>query len=725
MSDEPEIVSRGLYYTHVRVDPADENRVYAVASRLQVSLDGGHTFRRISPSTHVDFHALWIDPTDPDRIWQGQDGGVAVSYDRGATWEPIRNLPIAQFYQVNADDRQPFYRVGGGLQDNGTWVGPSRTREPAGILEDDWRMISFGDAYWLQFHPDDPDLMLSESQGGAIVRTHYETRQQEDVSPQPRRNDGGPVGDLEYRFNWDAPIVASPFDGPNGSRAIYFGGNVVFKSTDFGETWEVISPDLTTNDPAKQGPAGGPIWHENTTAEYHTTIISLAESPAQPDGQGVLWAGTDDGNLQVSRDGGATWTNVIGNVPGLPRVSPVSHVEPSATAAGTAYAAFDRHMFDDLAPHLYKTTDFGASWTKLPTDGIPERAWVHVLREDPTNPDLLYAGTELGLFASWDGGRHWSELDAANLPTVPVHDLVIQPREDDLVVGTHGRAMYIFDDLTPIQQWTPEIAAAPAHLFPVRPATRFPVRFTRYGLGDEELTSPNPPYGALISYSLAEEIETPEKPAMSDEGEMGETAMAGGAEGDQGAGMAAKKDQDRIRLEILDADGTVVRTVEQKKLPTEQGVNRVAWDLTYDGPTKRKPAEGGGEEEEFWGPERGPTALPGTYTVRLTVDGTSYETPVEVRLDPLVDASPEALRASFRMASELTDLKTRDQHRAARPRRGGGGERRPPGARQAAGPGGAGGARRDLDGAGEGGEGADRAAGRRRRASPSGASGRR
>ncbi len=666
--DEPEIVSRGLYYTHVRVDPMDENRVYAVASRLQVSIDGGHTFKRISRTTHVDFHALWIDPTDPDRMWQGQDGGVAVSYDRGATWEPIRNLPIAQFYQVNADDRQPFYRVGGGLQDNGTWVGPSRTREPAGILEDDWRMISFGDAYWLQFDPDDPDLTLSESQGGAIVRTHLETRQQEDVSPQPRRNDGGPVGDLEYRFNWDAPIVASPFDGSNGRRSIYFGGNVVFKSPDFGETWEVISPDLTTDDPAKQGPAGGPIWPENTTAEYHTTIISLAESPVQ---QGVLWAGTDDGNLQVTRDGGATWTNVVGNVSGLARFSPVSHVEPSATAAGTAYAAFDRHMFDDLAPHLYKTTDFGATWKRLSTDGIPERAWVHIVREDPTNPDLLYAGTELGLFASWDQGRHWSELDAANLPTVPVHDLVIQPREDDLIVGTHGRAMYIFDDLTPIQQWSPQVAAEPAHLFPVRPALRFPVRFTRYGLGDQEYKSPNPPYGALISYSLAEKIETPPKgdQGTMEDGEAEEGMASRGADGEDGdTGDAAAESEamdapiksagDRIRLEILDADGTVVRTIEQKKLPTEKGINRVAWDLTYDGPAQRKVSEGLSAEEEFFGPERGPAALPGTYTVRLTVDGTAYETPVEVRLDPLVDTAPGALDAAFRMASDLTAVKS-------------------------------------------------------------------
>ena len=343
VSDNVQIVSRGLYYTDMRVDPADPNRVYAVSSRLFLSIDGGKSWDRISRSTHVDYHSLWIDPTNPDRIWQGQDGGVAVSYDRGKTWEPIRNLPIAQFYQAFHDNREPFYYVGGGLQDNGTWYGPSRTREPAGILQDDWRMMSFGDAYWVVPHPEIEDLFLSESQAGGIVRTDMRTRQQIDVSPQPRRFDGGPVEALEYRFNWNAPIVASPHD----PMQIYFAGNVVFKTHDFGDTWERISPDLTTNDPEKQGEAGGPAWTENTTAEYHCTIISFAESPVE---QGLLWVGTDDGNLQISRDGGGSWDNLTGSIPGIPEFSPVSHIEPSGTDAGTALASFDRHMFDDLAP---------------------------------------------------------------------------------------------------------------------------------------------------------------------------------------------------------------------------------------------------------------------------------------------------------------------------------------------------------------------------------------
>ncbi len=288
-SRDIEAVSRGFYYTDLRVDPADENRVYAVASRLSVSIDGGRTFRRISPRTHIDFHTLWIDPKNPRRMWQGQDGGVAVSYDRGESWEYVNNIPIGQFYQVHADNRQPFYWLSGGLQDNGTWSGPSRTREPAGILNDDWRMVSFGDGFHVVNHADDPDLYLTESQGGNILRMDLRTREQQAISPQAKRNDGGPAKDLKYRFNWNTPIALSP----HSKNTVYFGGNVVFQSSDFGKTWETISPDLTTNDPEKQKDAGGPVWTENTTAEYHCTVISLAESPARA---GVIWAGTDDGN---------------------------------------------------------------------------------------------------------------------------------------------------------------------------------------------------------------------------------------------------------------------------------------------------------------------------------------------------------------------------------------------------------------------------------------------
>jgi len=622
VSDKTEIVSRGFYYSHVRVDPSDENTVYAVASTLFRSIDGGHTFARIARGTHIDYHALWIDPADPNRMWQGQDGGIAVSHDRGDTWEAVRNLPIAQYYQVFADTRMPFYSVGGGLQDNGCWAGPSRTREPAGILDDDWRMVSFGDGFYMVANDANPDLYLSESQAGHIVRTDMRNRQQISVSPQAARNDGGPAKDLPVRFNWNAPIVASPHD----PDTVYFAGSVVFKSTDFGLTWQTISPDLTTDDPAKLGEAGGPVWPENTTAEYYCTVISLAESPVQA---GVLWAGTDDGNLQLTRDGGASWSNVVGNVPGLPKGSAVSHVEPSRTAAGTAWVAFDRHMLDDPAPRIYRTDDFGATWRSV-TGDLPPEDFVWVVRQDPRVPELLWAGTEHGLFASRDE-RHWQPMGLANLPAVAVHDLLVKEPENDLVLGTHGRGLWIFDDATALQTFDDAVRAEPAHLFPVRAALRFPARFTRYGLGAKVFKAPNPPTGAILTYWLKEGLE-PETDA----------ALPPGKE---------KPTQDRLTIEIVDAAGRHVRTLD--KIPAKAGLNRTAWDLADDPPVIRKRDL---EREEWQGPPHGPRVLPGTYTARLVLDGkTVGSQSLEVSVDPTLELAPGALEAQRAAAASLND----------------------------------------------------------------------
>jgi len=645
VNDDVELVSRGFYYSRVRVDPQDENKVYAVASRLFRSIDGGKSFARIARSVHIDFHDMWIDPLDPNRIWVGEDGGVAVTYD-GDAWEPMMNLPLGQYYQVFHGMEEPFYTVGGGLQDNGTWYGPSRTREPAGILADDWRMMSFGDAYWTVVHPQKSDLFISESQAGGIVKTDMATRQQRDVSPQPRRNDGGPASELEYRFNWNSPIVASPHD----PLTVYFCGNVVFRSRDFGESWEVISPDLTTDDPEKQKTAGGPVWPENTTAEYHTTIISFAESPRL---RGVLWAGTDDGNLQLSRDDGKTWTKIA--VPGVPEHSPVSHVEPSRAADGRLYVAFDRHMFDDFRPHVYRSEDYGQSFERI-TDGLPEQGWVWVVREDPRNPDLLYAGTEVGLFASWDRGGSWQELSLANLPSVAVHDVLVHPRENDLILGTHGRAIWIFDDATPIQQFG-DVAGKKAHLFPARPALHFPMRFTRYGLGDKAFRGPNPPYGALLTYYLAEAVEPPAEGGVKPGGGGEEADDAGegeeaAAEGGEEAGAAGAEAGERLKLEILDADGAVIRTL--RKLPAKKGLNRVAWDLRGEPPLRRSTEPD--PMSEFFGPPGGASVLPGTYLARLTVGGEVHETAVEVRLDPGLSTPVEDLRAARDMVAQLVDL---------------------------------------------------------------------
>ncbi len=612
VSNDVGIVSRGFYYTDLRIDPADENRVYSVSSRLSLSIDGGKSFRRISRATHVDFHTLWIDPENPSRMWQGQDGGVCVSYDRGETWDYVNNFPVGQFYQICADSREPFYYIGGGLQDNGTWYGPSRNKEPFGILNDDWRMISFGDGFHIVVHPKDHELFLSESQGGNIMRTDMQTREQQTVSPQPRRADGAPVSSLKYRFNWNTPIIRSPHD----PETVYVGGNVVFKSADFGLTWEIISPDLTTNDPNKQQTAGGPAWTENTTAEYHCTIISLAESPLQP---GVLWAGTDDGNLHVSLNGGESWKNIIENVPRIPPYSPVSHVEPSRTSAGVAYCSFDRHMLDDFNPYVYKTSDFGRAWTNV-TGNLPEKAYVWVVKEDPRNPNIVYCGTELGLFVSLSGGKNWMSFRLKNLPNVAVHDILIHPRDNDLILGTHGRSIWVFDDISFLQELSPDTLAGDAHLFAVRPALRYTTKPTRYGIGDKVFTGPNPPYGALITYYLKEK---PEKSIP-------------------------------MNLEILDKAGRQVRIL--MNIPREAGLNRVNWDLCFEGPRPRR--EMRIEEDFFFRGPQGPQVLPGTYTVRLHLGDHTFGQPVEVRLDPTVEVSLEALQVQQNYAFGLRDMQS-------------------------------------------------------------------
>ena len=606
VTKDPKVVGRGVYYGHLQVDPTDENRVFAIAMSLFSSIDGGHNWKRIAGKTHGDYHAVWVDPKNPSRIWIGEDGGLAVSYDRAETWEFVNNIPLGQFYQIMADNRQPFYYLFGGLQDNGTHSGPSRNRK-TGIGFDDWSMVSWGDGFHVINHPDDPDLYLSENQGGGIVRTNMKTGDQQDVSPQPRRNDGGPVNELKYRFNWNAPIVASPHD----KNTVYFGSNVVFKSTDFGKTWGSISGDLTTNDPAKIASVGT-VWIENTTAEYHCTVIRIAESPVKA---GTLWAGTDDGNLQVTTDGGGHWSNVVGNVPGVPKFAEIASIAPSRTAAATAYVAFEHHWFDDLHPYIYKTTDNGATWKNI-SGNLPSNAYVWVVREDPKNSNLLYAGTELGLYVSYNGGVNWLQLHLKNMPPVAVRDLMIHPRENDLILGTHGRSIWILDDATAIQQMNDAVLSQPVTLFDTRPGLRFTqYRQSGYGLGDKKFQGPNPPPGSPITYYLRDKT-------------------------------------DGLKLEVLDAASKVIRTIA--KAPADAGLNRIYWDMRYDAPRARHENAGDDDESEFRGPPRGPQAMPGRYTVRLTAGGVTVQKPIEVKADGAV----ADLKAQFEYGLKLRDLQS-------------------------------------------------------------------
>ena len=357
ISNNRDLVGRGYYFADMRVDPTDENRIYVLNNNLVVSTDAGKTFRRIAAKVHGDLHALWINPHDPRLMWEGHDGGLSVSRDRGETWEQVNNLSLAQDYRVSADNRIPFYNVTAGTQDNGTWTGPSRTREPLGILNDDWRMVNGVVGFESMTDPDDPDVLVTEQPGGVLLRTDMRTREQHLVGPQLRTNSGGNASGLKYRFSWDAPLVRSP----HGKNTVYVAGNVVFQSSDLGKSWEPISKDLTRNDKSKMADAGGPVWIENSADVVYGTITALAESPVK---RGVIWAGTDDGNLQMTPDGGRTWTNVAANIHGIISGSPISHVEVSRAKEGTVYVSFDRHMLNDLSPHIFKTTDNGADMVK-------------------------------------------------------------------------------------------------------------------------------------------------------------------------------------------------------------------------------------------------------------------------------------------------------------------------------------------------------------------------
>jgi photosystem II stability/assembly factor-like uncharacterized protein len=503
-----DLCPRPFYFGLIRIDPADPNRVYVGGVNLHVSADGGRTFSKDGGrGIHADHHALWIDPSDTNHLIDGNDGGLYFSYDRGRNWEAVRGMPLGQFYGVAVDIRQP-YRVYGGLQDNGSWGGPSATRSPEGITAADWTRLLAADGFQCQADPADADTVYAESQWGGLTRVNVRTGETRDL--QPKAADRAPA----YRFNWNAPILLSP----HNPRLVYFGGNHLFRSLNRGDTWEVISPDLTAGRP---GPS----------PDQGHTITAVAESPVTP---GVLWVGTDDGRVHLSRNGGVTWTDVGDRVPGLRGAGWVTRIEPSHFAEGAAYLAIDRHCQDDRRPYVFRTLDYGSSWQDVTRD-LPADGPVHVVRADPRNRDLLFAGTEHGLFVSLDAGLSWQRL-RAGLPTVPVYDLVIHPRDHDLVIGTHGRSIYVLD-ITPLEELPPRQWMQPA-LCDVKPATRFRYHGA-HELGARMYAAPNPPSGAVIWYYLREQ-------------------------------------QRAVRIVIADARGVAVAVLAG---PEEAGLHRVVWDL--------------------------------------------------------------------------------------------------------------------------------------------------
>ena len=605
VNDDPNVNFRPFYYSDVRVDPNNPDILFSISGRLSRSVDGGKTWERIATTVHGDHQALWIDPTNSKRILNGSDGGYQISHDGGDSWEIINNVELSQFYQVFIDNKDP-YNVYGGLQDNGTWVGPSNSLHSAGILKRHWKGLAYGDGYYAVPIPGSEHEVYANLQGGVIFHVDSRYGNVRNIHPYPKiiGSAGDAIENHKYRFNWDAPIVISPHD-PN---TVYTAGNVVFKSTDRGHSWEEISGDLTTNDKSKQRTSGGEIYQDNTAAEFHCTILYIDESPEE---KGVICVGTDDGNVQLTRDGGKTWTKLNDRIKGLPDFAWVSKIHASEHDAGTAFVTVDQHRMDDFRPHAFMPTDYGRTWTKI-SNGLPQDDYVKVVRQDPINPDVLYAGMEHGIFASWDKGKSWAKINN-NLPNVSVRDLRIQPRDRDLIIGTHGRGAWILDDIRPLQEMA-NTKGKSTHLFPVRRSTLWHLFWRIENLGDRHYRAKNPEYGANINFYLAKGEKT--------------TAV----------------------VDIVDASGGVIRTL--KDSTAKAGVNRIVWDLGHEAATKMENDTGGGF---FSGPLH-PYVAPGTYTARLKVNGEVLETPIEVRADPRMKLGQEVYAAKTQVLLELREL---------------------------------------------------------------------
>jgi photosystem II stability/assembly factor-like uncharacterized protein len=610
---------RPWYYMHIIADPRDENVVYIMDVEAFKSTDGGHLFNKVKVP-HGDNHGLWIDPRDTRRMIAANDGGVTVTLDGGKNWTPQDNQPTAQFYHVTTDTAVP-YRVYGAQQDSGTVAIASRSDEGA-IDRQDWYDVGGGEAGYIAPYPADPNIVYAADYQGNITRFDKHIGQVKAITEQPELSDAHGAAYLEHRFQWTAPVLLSPHD-PN---TLYHGGERLFKTTDGGVHWQAISPDLTRNDKSKQQPSGGDITLDDTGTEYYDTIFAVAESPIT---KGLIWVGTDDGLIQITRDEGKNWANVTPK--DMPEWSRVSQIDASPHDAGTAYVAVDRHQNDDLKPYIYKTGDYGQTWTKL-VSGIPDGSFVRAVRVDPKKRGLLYAGTENGVYVSFDDGAEWRPLKL-NLPTTPVHDLVI--KDSDLVVATHGRAFWILDDISPLRQFGDEVAKKDVHLYTPGPAYRI-----QAGEGGEhrpsKRTGQNPPAGAVIYYFLKD----------------------------------APKAATETKLEILDAFGKAIRTYSsaetkrldepldpddkkpEKEIKPEAGLNRFVWDLRYE-ETHRIP---GYYLWEYNGGARGPVAAPGQYQVRLTVGNESQVVPLEVKLDPRVNVSQADLAQQFSVLLQIHEV---------------------------------------------------------------------
>ena len=609
---------RPWYYMHVIADPQDENTVYVMNVDAYRSTDGGHLFNKVQ-LPHGDNHGLWIDPTNTRRMIASNDGGVTVTLDGGKNWTRQDNQPTAQFYHVITDAATP-YRIYGAQQDSGTVAIASRSDD--GMIDRaDWYDVGGGEAGYIAPCPPDPNIVYAADYQANITRYDRHTGQIKAITEQPELSDARGAANLEHRFQWTAPVLISPHD----ANTLYHAGERLFKTTDGGVHWDTISPDLTRNDKSKQQPSGGPVTLDDTGTEYYDTIFALAESPLT---KGVIWAGTDDGLVQITRDAGKSWTNVTPK--DLLEWSRISQIDPSPFDPGSAYVAVDRHQNDDLHPYAYKTSDYGKAWTEI-TNGIPETAFVRAVREDPKKRGLLYAGTEQGVYVSFNDGGKWQSLQL-NLPTTPVHDLVI--KDNDLVLATHGRSFWVLDDITPLRQYSDEINRKNGFLYTPTPAFRIqagikPERHLPKGVGH------NPPAGAILYYFLKD----------------------------------APKPGTETKIEVLDSAGNVIRTYSsaefepldepldpddkkrEKEIKPEAGLNRFVWDLHYED-AHRVP---GYYLWEYGGGAQGPVAIPGKYQVRLTVGTLTETVPLEVKLEPRVKVSQSDLEQQLALLLQIRD----------------------------------------------------------------------
>jgi len=675
---------RPSYYSQIRIDPNNDLRIWELGASMYFSEDGGKTFttRRVS-KIHGDFHALWIDPANSNHVIAGCDGGIHWSWDNGKTWDFINTVAIGQFYEVSVDKQKP-YQICGGLQDNGSWCGPSAVPARDGITNDDWTLMPGGDGFYAAIDPVEPWIVYTESQDGHISRRDAKTAQQREIMPEQK------AGEEHYRFQWNSPMAISNFD----HKTIYYGGNYLFKSTDRGDSWVKLGGDLTTGVDRNKLKIFGKVPDKNTLSrhdgvEHYPTITTFSESPLTAN---VLWVGTDDGNVQVTRDGGKTWKNVAGKT-GAPAGTYVTRVVASKYKEGNAFVTFDGHRNDDYNIYIFETSDYGESWKAI-RNGIPDSAGtVHVIREHPRNANLLFAGTEFGLWVSWDHGANWTALKN-NFPVVPVDDIEIQAEQNDLVLATHGRSIWIFDDLTPIEKWDANVPGSELTFFPPRNAIEFDMRTREWFSGHKKFIGKNPPYGAILNYYLKAAM-PPEKP-KSEEGEkekatekataqVAEQAAQKTEEKKQAtkedvqekekkpaAGAAEKKPEEaakneatgkegKVKITVSDKDGKVIREFDG---PGKAGVNRTNWDLRMNSPAVPTPEQLEAAAAGFdFGP-RGPLVAPGTYTVKIKAGSKEQTQTVVVEDDPRDTMAPEEQATRRAAIDELYAMaKTSDKDR--------------------------------------------------------------